>query len=231
MHDRAFLPRTAPAPAWGDGKVKTTKADGFSMVQPQIVVSRIQWEVAKTFVAIGSLCVVAGGLVAAVTASVPSDKGTWAAAYLVLVAGVAQLALGGGQAWLATDPPSPRVVAAEVASFNIGNAGVLAGTLLGTQWLVDAGGVVLAVALLLFLRGGNRWRHGWQLRVYQALIVFVLVSIPVGLMLARIDGGCPSLGASRECRISRTPWSRVSPRRAPAMPCFMRTFQHVGKNG
>lgn len=188
MPDRVWLPRTAPVFGSDDGKVETRIADGFGMAQPQIVVSRKQWEIAKSFVAIGSLCIVAGGLVAAMTASVPSDKGAWAAAYLVLVAGVAQLALGGGQAWLATDPPSPRVVAAELVSFTIGNAGVLAGTLLGVQWLVDAGGVVLAVALLLVLRGGTRWRHGWVLGVYQTLIVFVLMSIPVGLVLARING-------------------------------------------
>lgn len=83
---------------------------------------------ALPFVVLGAACVVAGGLVAAAVAMAPSQLGSWAAAYLVLVGGVAQVALGAGQALLASRPPGRRAVAAGVAGWNAGNGAVLAGT-------------------------------------------------------------------------------------------------------
>jgi hypothetical protein len=138
------------------------------------------------FVAIGSACIVAGGLVAAITATSPSEHGAWAAAYLVLVAGVAQVALGLGQAWIATAPPSPDVTLVELVAFNAGNVGVMAGTLLGATWLVDLGGIVLAASLGVFLWATRRGTGGPVAVAYRALAAFVLVSIPVGLVLVRI---------------------------------------------
>jgi hypothetical protein len=137
-------------------------------------------------VAIGSACIVAGGLVAAITASSPSEHGAWAAAYLVLVAGVAQVALGLGQAWIATEPPSRELTLVELAEYNTGNIGVMAGTLLGATWLVDLGGIVLAASLWLFLWATRRGTGGPVAVAYRTLAAFVLVSIPVGLVLARI---------------------------------------------
>jgi hypothetical protein len=139
------------------------------------------------FVVIGSAWVVAGGLVAAVTAHAPSEHATWAAAYLVLVAGFAQVALGAGQAWLAGQiPPLLPVLASELIAWNAGSAAVLAGTLGGVVSITDAGGVLLIVALALMLRATGRQRSGWPLRGYRLLIVIVLVSIPVGLILAHV---------------------------------------------
>src|SRR5664280_2796146 len=65
---------------------------------------------ALPFAAVGAACIVAGGLVAAVSAPAPSEHASWAAAYLVLVVGVAQAALGVGQALLALRVPSRRNV-------------------------------------------------------------------------------------------------------------------------
>jgi hypothetical protein len=135
---------------------------------------------------IGAACVVAGGIVAAITATAPSENGAWAAAYLVLVGGVAQIALGLGQAWLAARPPSREAVVAELAIFNLGNAAVIGGTLAGRTWLVDLGGALLVVALALYLWTTRRARGGWVLPAYRLLVAFVLVSIPVGLVLARL---------------------------------------------
>ena len=56
---------------------------------------------AVAFGAVALLCVVAGGLVAAVTGPLRLEHGSWAAAYLVLVGGVAQGALGIAQYFLA----------------------------------------------------------------------------------------------------------------------------------
>jgi hypothetical protein len=142
---------------------------------------------AVPFAAVGAACVVAGGLVAAATAPAPSEHGSWAAAYLVLVAGVTQVALGVGQALLAPRPPSRRVVTGEITAWNAGNVAVLAGTLLGVAPLVDAGGALLVVALALLTLGVRHQggRRGWGLRLYRLLIAVVLVSIPIGLLLAR----------------------------------------------
>jgi hypothetical protein len=136
------------------------------------------------FAAVGIACVVAGGLTAAVSATAPSEHGAWAAAYLVLVCGVAQIGLGAGQPLLAR--PARRLLAWEFATWNLGNAGVLAGTLAGSTVVVDAGGVLLAAALAL-MTFGTRGQAGspvWALRGYRFLTAVILVSIPVGLVLA-----------------------------------------------
>ncbi|WAX56063.1 hypothetical protein M6B22_16170 [Jatrophihabitans cynanchi] len=143
---------------------------------------------ALPFATVGAACVVGGGVVAAATAHAPTEHALWAVAYLVLVGGVGQLALGAGQAWLAGAPPSTAVLAVEFAAWNVGNAAVIAGTIAGIVWLTDVGGVLLVLALALLLTGTAGARPGWLLRGYRALIVIVLVSIPIGLVLARVRG-------------------------------------------
>lgn len=146
------------------------------------------WPAAPPFVALGTACVIAGGLVAAGVAMAPSELGSWAAAYLVLVGGVAQVALGVGQALLAPQPPGRRAVTAEVAGWNAGNGAVLAGTLLGATWLADVGGALLVATMALALaavRGAARC-PSWPLHLYRALLALVLVSIPVGLVIAAV---------------------------------------------
>jgi hypothetical protein len=139
---------------------------------------------ALPFAVVGTLCIVAGGLVSAILAHDPSRPAMWAVAYLVLVGGVAQASAGMGQALLGQRPPGGTWLAAELAAFNLGNAGVLGGTLTGQTWLVDAGGLVLAGSLVLFLLGSRGVRRTMPVMVYRALLVFVLGSIPVGLFLA-----------------------------------------------
>lgn len=142
---------------------------------------------ALPFVVIGGVCVIAGGFVAAVTAHSPSQKATWAAAYLVLVAGVAQILLGAGQAWLAKERPPRRWLVGELATWNLGNAAVIVGAVSRVTPVADLGGALLAAALILLLAAvvGSR-RRGWLLVLYRVLIVIVLVSIPVGLVLAEL---------------------------------------------
>ena len=50
----------------------------------------------------------------------PSEHGSWLAAFLVLVAGVAQIALAVGQAMLAPRPPSSRTLVTELIAWNEG---------------------------------------------------------------------------------------------------------------
>jgi len=144
------------------------------------------------FTAIGVLCITAGGLLAAATASAPSEHTTWAAAYLVLVGGIAQVGLGFGQATFTAGTSTP-VLASQVAGWNLGNAAVLAGTLQGSTAVVDLGGALLVVTLGLLARGlsptGVRPVGGagrWCLYGYRVLMVILFVSIPVGLVLAQI---------------------------------------------
>jgi hypothetical protein len=135
---------------------------------------------------IGAGGIIAGGLVAAIAATNPSENGIWAAAYLVLVVGVAQIGLGLGQAWIATRSPASSVVLAELALFNLGHAAVIGGTLAGRTSLVDIGGGLLIVALGMYLWVTRKTSGGWVTLGYRLMIAVVLISIPVGLVLARM---------------------------------------------
>lgn len=133
---------------------------------------------------IGLAFVILGGLVAAVTTPAGWVHGAWAAAYLVLVTGVAQAGLGLGQAVLATNPPSTGLVSAELACWNVGSAAVILGTVAGTPAVVSAGGVLLVVALAMFVYGVRGRAQRRLLWPYRLLVLLLLVSIPVGLVLS-----------------------------------------------
>ena len=155
----------------------------------------MSWRPSLPAFVVGAVCVVAGGLVAAVTGPLALVHGSWAAAYLVLVAGVAQIALAGGQALLARHPVSRRLMLMEFAGWNLGNAAVIAGTLWGAELLVNFGGALLVVALgalLVATRSGSGQvdavAHGRRMALLavRALVALLLVSIPVGLWLAHV---------------------------------------------
>ena len=136
---------------------------------------------------VGAVGVIAGGLVSAAGASSPTRHLAWAVAYLVLVVGVAQICLGLGQAVLGERSPSRSFTTVEIVAFNLGNAGVLIGTLRETPWLVDVGGAALIVALVAFMLGARgRTEPRWLRYLYWFVIVVLLISIPVGLVLARV---------------------------------------------
>lgn len=146
------------------------------------------------FVLVGVCCVIAGGLVAAVARPLSLAEGSWLAAFLVLVGGVAQGAFGMAQAALAPRPPSRIAFASELVAWNAGCAAVIAGTLLRMSPMVDAGGILLAVTLVLLLRQTRRASAGtvgsrWLLIGLRALVVVLLVSIPIGLVLAVLRRG------------------------------------------
>ena len=138
--------------------------------------------------ALGATSVVAGGLVAVVTGPLQLAHGSWAAAYLVLINGVAQVALGNAQAALAPRAPSRHVLATQLAAWNVGGAAVIGGTLVRVPLIVDVGGLLLVIALALMIRTvrGRIAAPSWALWTYRLLLVIVLVSIPIGLVLAHI---------------------------------------------
>lgn len=148
-----------------------------------------RWKSASAFVVFGFVAIVAAGLLAAVTASVPQRQILWAIAYLVLVVGIAQIGLGAGQAWLAARPIRTPLLAAQFAAFNLGNAGVIGGTFADSPLLVDGGGVALVIALALFVWGTRGSAKSWLQTVYWILLGILIVSIPIGLILSHLRHG------------------------------------------
>lgn len=154
------------------------------------VITISQWLTMRSFVVVGVFAIIGGGLVAAVTGPLGFASGSWAAAYLVLVAGVAQATLGGGQAMLAATAPSGRRRGWQLLCYNAGNVAVLAGTLTGAVAVVMAGGTMLFGALVLFLTAVPRGHtRGWAMTIYRGLTVVLAVSIPVGLVLSALRHG------------------------------------------
>ncbi len=141
---------------------------------------------ARRFVVTGAIAIVVGGLVAAANASVPTEKGSWLAAYLVLVVGVTQVGLGAGQEMLADPAPTVGRLTFEYVAFNAGSLGVLVGTLLGPPLLVDLGGIALVAALVTFMASVPRHWTPWPLVAYRLLVIIVVASVPIGLVLARV---------------------------------------------
>lgn len=141
----------------------------------------------------GAVCIIVGGLVAAVTAPSPTEHASWAAAYLVLVAGVAQVGFGIGQAALMKEAPSSRLLLAEFIGWNLGNAGVIAGTVIENDVLLWLGSLVLIVTLgvLVWAVRGTKVTPGFHTRVlwtYRLLVLIILVSMPVGLIISAAKG-------------------------------------------
>lgn len=153
------------------------------------------------FVVLGAGQVVLGGLVAAIAAPLELDHGSWLAAYLVLVGGVAQYVLGRAPGWFG-DRPGENSIMAQILLWNAGNAAVLAGTLFGIVYLVDAGSIALVLVLLSRMNSTLHRsttpvpaRHTPTIRgasptllrvVYMAALIALTVSVPVGLVLAHL---------------------------------------------
>lgn len=142
---------------------------------------------ALPFLVLGSAAVVLGGLVAAVTGPLRLAHGSWLAAFLVLVLGVAQIVLGAGGAYLPSAPGGGRGGAVTaLAAWNAGNLLVVAGTFAGAVWLVALGSVLVLVALAAFAwavgmpRGSRRGRAA----AYQVFVVLLAVSVAIGMVLS-----------------------------------------------
>lgn len=159
---------------------------------------------ASAMIVVGGGFVVLGGLVAAVTAPLGIERGSWLAAYLVLVCGVAQFAIGTVQAGQTgiKETMSPRWAWVQLLSLNLGNAAVITGTLIREPLVVDAGVVFLVVAFGIAAYAVRPWGSPsvtavagvplasaagrfllWGYRVFLLLLV---VSLPVGSVLAHL---------------------------------------------
>ncbi|MBX3104037.1 MAG: hypothetical protein KF867_03590 [Cryobacterium sp.] len=143
---------------------------------------------AVPFTVISGISIVTGGVISAASAFSPSYAASWAVAYFVLVAGVAQLALGLGQASLAVKQPSVRLITVEVLAFNIANMAVLTGTLLALKVLVYLGCGVFIAALGLFIWGTRaaHAHHKWMLYGFRTVLGILIISTPIGLIIAEL---------------------------------------------
>lgn len=157
-------------------------------------------------IAIGWGCIVLGGLFAAVTGPLELVEGSWLAAYLVLVAGVAQVAMGSAQRVHHAGAPSHAALSGtrsfvQLLAWNGGNVAVVGGTLIGETLLVDLGSLLLIVALVLALLaarsavvdggadaisrdGVGRRMPEVVLCAYRGLLLVLVVSIPIGIVLS-----------------------------------------------
>jgi hypothetical protein len=143
------------------------------------------------FRVLGTAWIIAGGLTAAVTGPLSLENGSWAAAFSVLIGGVAQYAIGVVQSALVSLQPSRRVVTAELAAWNLGGAAVILGTVVTQPLIVDFGGLLLVVALALMVLTVRGKGAGpvWAMWTYRVLLIVILVSIPIGLILAHLRAG------------------------------------------
>ncbi len=151
---------------------------------------RIQRPSTRPYVAAGIAAIVAGGVVSAFSARHPNTFAMWASAYLVLVAGVAQICLGLALERLASSS-SNKLGYAAFGLLVAGNVFVITGSAVkyaGLEWnmpVTATGSVLLVAALALVgwaIRGAKRSRL--KAGAYVG-IVGLAVCIPIGLVLAQ----------------------------------------------
>lgn len=141
---------------------------------------------AVPFAVIGSVGIIGGGIAAAVTGPTDWKRGSWVAAFLVLVVGVGQIVLGAGQAALARFAPTPRIVATECVLYNVSAALVIIGTLIHRPVVVAIGSVVLlgALAMFAFAAPISTRRNRLAATAYRLILAVLLISTPIGVVLS-----------------------------------------------
>jgi hypothetical protein len=147
---------------------------------------------AELLMIVGASCIVLGGLVAAFTGPLELTDGSWLAAYLVLVCGVAQYAIGRVPPRLGARAVSAGPTWAGVTCWNLGNLAVIGGTLSATPVLVDAGATLLALGLTVAWRAVRhvgptmlRDRAGQAATwAYRVMLLGLLAGTVIGMFLA-----------------------------------------------
>ena len=144
-----------------------------------------QWAAFKPFAVAGATAIVVGGAIAAaIAAPAPTRHGVWAVAYLVLVLGAGQLAIGAGQALLPAISPSPREATLGAAAFNLSGAAIVVGVVTDHVAVFYAGSALLFAVLAWWLyRVRRSTRRGWALLTYRLFLAALVVSIPIGMAI------------------------------------------------
>lgn len=138
------------------------------------------------FLAVGVAAVVAGGVAAAVVRPAGWERGSWVAAFLVLVVGVGQAGLAIGQSAAVRGGLSRRTIVAELGLGNGGASLVIVGTLWSSPLIATVGSLLFGATIALFARHSHRSRghRGWMQRSYLALLVVLMASVPIGIALS-----------------------------------------------
>lgn len=135
-------------------------------------------------VSIGTAAIIVGGLFSAVTARAATYHSAWLVAYLVLIVGVAQIILGIGQRQLAVMPLGVGGTLALALLYNLGNVGVMYGTLQAATLWVDVGSALLVIALLWCAWAARSPRRSPARWAYWLFVALLLGSVIVGVALA-----------------------------------------------
>jgi hypothetical protein len=145
-----------------------------------------RWRSNVPLLVAGGVAIVAGGLIAAVTGPTAWDHGSWVAAFLVLVAGVAQVGIAIAQSALDAAAPTARFASVECGLWSSGCVAVVAATLLSNPLTVSIGSALLAATLMMaaFAVRGSGDQRRVPLLLYRALLIVLLASIPIGVALA-----------------------------------------------
>ncbi len=121
----------------------------------------------------------------------PFDHGVWLIAYLLLVGSLAPYLLATGEEALLARRSAARIVNVQPSLWGAGTIAVPAGVLLDSRLLVALGSIALLTALASMASAGlaRRPRPSTPARTrlesaYGALIVFMTVSVGIGLALA-----------------------------------------------
>lgn len=152
-------------------------------------------ELLTAFFATALIMLAASGIAATAYEIDGDERLHWLALHLALLGGVSQLVIGAGQffvcAFLATTPPSRTMVAAQLAVWNLGTALVAIGVVTTVHPLVDAGGILVVVGLVLFglsmraMQGRSLQRARWAVRWYQGSAGCLGLGVLIGVLLAR----------------------------------------------
>jgi hypothetical protein len=139
------------------------------------------------FLSLSILAITAGGLLSAFTARRTTRATAWASAYLVLVVGVIQLGLL--STWQDLGEPRAGLVLGALCVYNLANIGVMTGTLLDIRqtyrrFLVNSGGVWIAVAMVLLAVAVSGSPASLSLAAFIALLAIIFISMPTGLVLS-----------------------------------------------
>jgi hypothetical protein len=144
-----------------------------------------RWRSSAPLLAAGGAAIIVGGLAAAVTGPTDWVHGSWVAAFLVLVGGVAQIGIAIAQVHLARAAPTEGFIAGESVLWNSSCLMIVTGTLLSAPVVVTIGSGLMVAALAMSMIA-VRASHGSRLLVtsYRSLVVVLLTSIPIGTALA-----------------------------------------------
>lgn len=140
------------------------------------------------FPAIGMSAIVAGGLVSAFLAHNASYLTAWAVAYTVLVLGSTQIGIGLGIKHLSVRAVSTILMISTSMLYNVGGLLVIGGTLIKSSssngvYLVETGGLLIALAMILCLRAVHGAKVSGLLLAYYLLVLVLFISVFIGMLL------------------------------------------------